>query len=145
VAPALDGFFHREVKIINFFSDDKANAADNGGAIVVVMTLDIENFPPKTPVGINAEESFTDSDENRKVENGIWGQLPELDPIEKQKGTKKLMRRKRKPAKQKGGEHDSKALGGIWARGRTWKTNIIVGRGDEDEGAELAYLAIGNS
>ncbi len=63
------------------------------------MTLDIEDFPPKTPVGINAEKCFADSDENGKMENGIWGQLPELDPIEKKKRTKKFVGRKRKPAK----------------------------------------------
>jgi hypothetical protein len=46
MAPTLDGFFHWEVEIINLLSNNKANATNNGRAIVVVMALDIEDFPP---------------------------------------------------------------------------------------------------
>ena len=67
MAPALDGFFHRKVEVINLLSNNKANATNNGRAIVVVMTLDIENFPPKTPVGINAKKSLTEGDKNSKM------------------------------------------------------------------------------
>jgi hypothetical protein len=73
------------------------------------VALDVEDFPLKTPVGINAEEGFADGDEDIKMENGIWGQLPKLDPIEEKKGAKKLVGRKREPSKQKGDEHNSKA------------------------------------
>jgi hypothetical protein len=63
------------------------------------VALDVEDLPPKAPVGVNAEEGFTNGDKNEKVENGIRGQLPELDPVEEKKGTKKFVGRKRKPVK----------------------------------------------
>jgi hypothetical protein len=63
------------------------------------VTLNIEDFPPNTPVGINAEEGFTDGDEDRKMENGVWGQLPELNPVEEKKGAEKLVGRKRETTK----------------------------------------------
>jgi hypothetical protein len=46
MTPALDGFFHREVEVINLLSNDKADATNNGRAVVVIMALDIEDFPP---------------------------------------------------------------------------------------------------
>jgi hypothetical protein len=84
------------------------------------MTLHIEDLPPKTPVGVNAEEGFTDSDEDRKVENGVWGQLPELNPVEEKKGTEKLVGRKREATEQESNKHNSEALWRPWAGGRTW-------------------------
>jgi hypothetical protein len=63
------------------------------------VTLHIEDLPPKTPVGVDAEEGLTNSDEDGKVENGVWGQLPELNPVEEKKGAEKLVGRKRETTK----------------------------------------------
>jgi hypothetical protein len=59
------------------------------------VALDIENLPPKTPVGVNAEESLADGDENGEVENGVWGQLPKMNPIREKKDREELMVRER--------------------------------------------------
>ena len=98
------------------------------------MTLHIEDLPPETPVGINAKKGFADSDKDEKVEDGVWGQLPELNPVEVKKRAKEFMRWKRKAAEQESSEHDGEALWGLWARDCTWKANIVLGRGDESEG-----------
>jgi hypothetical protein len=95
-------------------------------------------------VRLNAEEGFADSDKNGKVEDGIWGQLPELNPIEEKEGAKELVRRKREATKQKSDKHDGEALWGIWARNRTWETNVILRCGDEAEGAKFVDVAVGN-
>jgi hypothetical protein len=108
------------------------------------VTLHIENLPPKTLVGVNAEEGLTNSDEDGKVENGVWGQLPELNPIEEKKGAEKLVGRKRETTEQESNEHNSEALRRTWARNDTWKTNVIVRWGDEAEGSQLVHIAIGN-
>lgn len=84
------------------------------------MAFDVENFPPQAPVGVNAEEGFTQSNKDGNVEDGIGSQLPELNPLEEKKRAKKLVGGERKSAKQKSGEHNSKALWRPRAGGRTW-------------------------
>ena len=92
------------------------------------MALDVEDLPPQAPVGVNAEEGLAQSNEDGKVENGIGSQLLELDPVEEKKRAKELVGREREPTKQKGSEHDSEAFWRIWARGRTWMTEVRLGR-----------------
>ena len=60
-------------------------------AFASAVALDEENFPPKTPVGVDAKVSLTDGDENGQVKDGIWGQLPKLNPIGEKKTSKKLV------------------------------------------------------
>jgi hypothetical protein len=48
-------------------------------------------------VGINAEVGFAHSDKDGEVENRIWGQLPELDPVGKEHETEKIVGWKGKP------------------------------------------------
>jgi hypothetical protein len=99
-----------------------------GGGIAVVVALHIEDLPPKAPVGVNAEEGLTQSNEDGKVENGIGSQLPELNPVEEKERAKKLVGRERKPVKQKSGKHNSKAFWRPWAGGRTWMKEVRFGR-----------------
>jgi hypothetical protein len=108
------------------------------------MALHVEDLPPKTPVRVNAEEGFADSDEDRKVENGVWGQLPELNPVEEKKRAKEFVRWKGKATEQKSSEHDVEALWGLWARNCTWKANIILRRRDESKGPQFVDVAVGN-
>jgi hypothetical protein len=61
-------------------------------------------------VGVDADESLAQDDNDRKMENGIRSQLPEVNSIEKEEGTKKFMGWKRKPTLQKSNEHDGKTL-----------------------------------
>lgn len=60
-------------------------------AFASTVALDEEDFFPKTPVGVDAEESLANSDEDGQVKDGIWGQLPKLNPIGKKKASKKLV------------------------------------------------------
>jgi hypothetical protein len=92
------------------------------------VTFDVEDFPPQAPVGVNAEESLAQSDEDGKMENGIGSQLPELDPIEEKKRAEELVGRERKPTKQKSSEHDNEAFWMLWAGGRTWMTKVRLDR-----------------
>jgi hypothetical protein len=91
LSPALDRFPHRKVEVLDFFPDNEANFADNVRTFASAVALDIENFPPKTRVGVNAEESLADGDENGEVKNRVWGQLPKLNPIGEKKAAEELV------------------------------------------------------
>ena len=95
LSPALDRFPHREVEVFDFLSDNETNSANNVRTFASAVTLDKENFPPKTPVGVNAEVGFADSNEDGQMEDGVWGQLPKLNPIGKEKAAKELVGWKR--------------------------------------------------
>jgi hypothetical protein len=68
-------------------------------------------------MGVDAKEGLAQSDEDGKMKDEIRGQLPELDPVEEKKGAKEFVGRERKPTKQEGHEHNSKAFRRLWARG----------------------------
>jgi hypothetical protein len=95
--PALDRLPHRKVEVIDFLPDDEVDAADHMRDIISTVELDIKNISPQTQVGINAEVGFAHSDKDGEMENGIRGQLPELDPVGKKEVTKKFMGWKGKP------------------------------------------------
>jgi hypothetical protein len=140
----LDGFLHRVVEVVDLLPDDETNATNDRGAIAVIVTLHIKDLPPKAPVRLNAEEGLADGDKYGKVKDRIWGQLPELNPIEEKEGAKKLVSRKRKTTKQESLKHDGETLRGLWASNRTWETNVFLRCGDEAEGAKLVDITIGN-
>jgi hypothetical protein len=73
LSPTLDRLPHREVEVINFLPNDEANTTDHVRTITSAVALDVENIPPKAPVEVNAEEGLAHGDENREVEDGIWG------------------------------------------------------------------------
>jgi hypothetical protein len=50
---------------------------------------------PKNPVGVNAQECFTKSDEARNVQQRIWCELMQLYVVHKEKPAKEFMGRKR--------------------------------------------------
>jgi hypothetical protein len=88
--------------------------------IDTIVAFDIENLPPQALVGVNAEEGLTQCNKDAKVEDGIRGQLPVLNPIEEEKRAQKILRGERKTTKQKGIKHNSEALWRLRAGGRTW-------------------------
>ena len=108
------------------------------------MTLHVEDLPPKTPVRFNAKEGLANGNKDGKMENRVWGQLPELDPVEEKEGAKELVGRKGETTEQEGSKHDSETLRGLWARDRTWKTNVLLRCGNEAEGAQLVDVTVGN-
>jgi hypothetical protein len=94
------------------------------GAFTSVVALDIDNLPPKAPVGVNAEEGLAYHDENGVVEDRIWGQLPELDPVGEKKAVEEFVGWKRKPTLQKSREHNNETLWGLRATSRTWMNEV---------------------
>jgi hypothetical protein len=42
-------------------------------------------------VGVNAEVGLADGDKNGQVEDGVWGQLPKLNPVREEKVAEELM------------------------------------------------------
>ena len=47
---------------------------------------------------VDAQETFTECDENGDVEKRVWGQLVQLDPVDKKQATKEFMDRNSKAA-----------------------------------------------
>jgi hypothetical protein len=124
LSPALDGLPHRKIEVIIFLSNDQADTTDHMGAFASTVAFDIKDIPPKTPVGVNAEESLAHRYENGKVEDGIWGQLPELDPVGEKKASEEFVGWKRKPTMQKSGKHNNETLWGLRARSKTWMNKV---------------------
>src|SRR3954466_16225200 len=54
--------------------------------------------PPKSPMGVNPQESFAKSDETRNVQNPVGSQVMQLKPIRIQQAPDKWMQRKSKPS-----------------------------------------------
>jgi hypothetical protein len=49
---------------------------------------------------VDAQETFTECDENGDVEERVWGQLVQLDPVDKEKATKKFENMNREAANE---------------------------------------------
>jgi hypothetical protein len=62
----------------------------------------VKEILPQSPVGINAQKSFTQGDEAGNVQKRIWRELMKLHAVHKEKPTKKFVGRKRKSTEEKG-------------------------------------------
>jgi hypothetical protein len=111
--PALDRFPHREVEVFDFLPDNETNSTNNVRTFASVVALDKENFPSKTRVGVNVEVGFIDSNEDGQMEDRVWGQLPKLNPIRKNKEAEELVGWERQPTVQENQKHNGKPLGGF--------------------------------
>jgi hypothetical protein len=67
--------------------------------------MEIEYLFPQPPVWIKAEKCLAQRDETRNVEDRIKRELIQLHAINKKEPTKEFVGRKRKAAKEEGGEH----------------------------------------
>jgi hypothetical protein len=83
------------------------------------VALEKEKIPSKTPVGVNAELSLADSDKDGQMEDGVWGQLPKLNPIRKKKAAEELVGWERQPTVHESQKHNCKTIGRLWVRYRT--------------------------
>jgi hypothetical protein len=72
---------------------------------------DDEDSGPKRPMGLDPQETLTERDETRNVQNRVGIQIMELNPVCKEKAMKKRVRRKRKSLKEEG-EKDYLEAGG---------------------------------
>jgi hypothetical protein len=67
-------------------------------------------------VRLDAQEALIESDEDGDVEERVWGQLVQLNPIDKEEATEKFMYRKRKATNE---EIDEGYPETGWRMGRT--------------------------
>jgi hypothetical protein len=56
-----------------------------------VVSEKVEYAFPKAPMRMDAEETFTEGDKDRDVKDRIGSQLMQLNPVNKQKSTKKFV------------------------------------------------------
>jgi hypothetical protein len=87
---------------------------------VGVVAPEIENALPQAPMGMGPEEEFAESDKKRDMKDGVWGHLVQLNPINKQKSTKKFVDWNRQTAKEEVSENYPKTLGRIWGSFIYW-------------------------
>jgi hypothetical protein len=79
-----------EVEVV----DVLAHLAAETTSLVMQGAPDDEDSAPQCPVGLNPQEALTKRDEARDMENGVGIQVMDLNPIRKQKATKKRMKGK---------------------------------------------------
>src|ERR1041385_3755007 len=65
--------------------------------VLAVRPFNIKKTSPKSPMGINPQESLTKSDETRNVQNPIGSKVMQLEPIRIQQPPNERMQRKGKP------------------------------------------------
>src|ERR1041385_2042657 len=65
--------------------------------VLTVRPFNTKKTSPKSPMGINPQESLTKSDETRNVQNPIGSKVMQLEPIRIQQPSNERMQRKSKP------------------------------------------------
>jgi hypothetical protein len=111
----LDGVGKFDVKIV----DIRANADNNStyivGDIFGVVAPEIKDVFPKALVRLDSQETLAKSDKDRNVENGVGGQLVQLNLIDKKQTTKKFVDRDRKAADEEVNECYSEVDRRMWS------------------------------
>jgi hypothetical protein len=88
--PARIVFWHLEVEVWNIWAHLTAEAA----GLVAKWVPDGENPAPKRPMGLDPQETFTERDKTRNVQNRIGIQIMKLNPIREEEPAKKRVRGK---------------------------------------------------
>jgi hypothetical protein len=73
----------------------RAHLAAEAAGLVAQWVPDGKNLAPKRPMGFDPQETFTERDKTRNVQNRVGIQIIELNPVRKKKSTKKRVRGKR--------------------------------------------------
>jgi hypothetical protein len=81
-------------------TDTDTNATYIVDDVPRVVAPEVEDAFPKAPMRMDAHERLAKSNKNRNVEERIWGQLMQLDPIDEQQATKKFVNRNGKAANE---------------------------------------------
>jgi hypothetical protein len=89
------------IEVINVGTNADTNATYIVGDVPRIVAPKVEDAFPKAPMRMDARETLAKSDKNRNVEERVWGQLMQLDPIDQQQATKKLVDRNGKAAIEK--------------------------------------------
>jgi hypothetical protein len=99
-APALDGVGELYIKVSDFGTDTNAYTTYVVDDVFQVVTAEVEDVFPEAPVRVDAQETFTECNESGDVEERVWGQLVQLDSVDKEKATKKFVDRNREVANE---------------------------------------------
>jgi hypothetical protein len=83
-------FGHLEVEIRNVW----AHLAAEATSLIAKWVPDGENPAPKHPMGLDPQETFTERDKTRNVQNRIGIQIMKLNPIGEEEPVKKGVRGK---------------------------------------------------
>jgi hypothetical protein len=98
--PAFDGVGDLHIKVSDFGMDTNADTTYVVDDVLRVVAAEVEDAFPEAPVRVDAQETFTESDKDGDVEERVWGQLVQLDPVDKEKATKKFVNKKREAANE---------------------------------------------
>ena len=131
MSPPFDRFFHRESEVLHLLADGETETSNDEWPLQVAVALNKEDLFPQAEMWIDAKETFTDRDENGKMQDRIWGQLPKLDPVGEKKTPEELMRKEGKTAIKICNEHHGKSGRGIGTSISTWKDDVLLVAGDQ--------------
>jgi hypothetical protein len=88
-----------------------AHLAAEATSLIAQGMPDDKDSAPKRPMGLDPQNTLTVRDETRNVQNCVGIQIMELNPVCKEKTTKKRVRRKRKSPEEEGKKDYPEAWG----------------------------------
>jgi hypothetical protein len=91
--------------------DVRAHLAAEAAGLVMERAPNDENLPPERPVGFDPQETFTERNKTRNVQDGVGIQIVKLNPIGEEKPAEERMRGERKPLEEKSKEKYPEARG----------------------------------
>jgi hypothetical protein len=105
--PAGIVFWRLEIEVLVVLVHLAAEAA----SLVVLRAPDDENSTPEHPMGLDPQETFTERDETRNVQNSVGIQIVKLNPIREKETSKERIWGKQKPPKEECKEEYPEARG----------------------------------
>jgi hypothetical protein len=94
--PAKIVFERLEIEVV----DVLAHLAAEATSLVMLWVPDDENPTPECPTGLDPQETLTEHDETRNVQNSIGIQIVKLNPIRKKETSKERMWGEREPPEE---------------------------------------------
>jgi hypothetical protein len=96
----LDGVGEFDVEIIEVRTNKDNNTTYIVGDFVGAVAVNIENAFPHGPIRMGPEKALAEGDKYGDVKDRIWGQLVQVQPINKEQSTKEFVNRRGKTADQ---------------------------------------------
>jgi hypothetical protein len=94
--PARIVFGYLEIEVVDVLAHLAAEAA----SLVMLWAPDDENPTPELPMGLDPQETLTERDETRNVQNSIGIQIVNLNPISKKETSKERIQGERELPKE---------------------------------------------
>jgi hypothetical protein len=79
----LDGVGEIHVEVVDIGADGDANATHVVYEVLRVVPPEEENKFPEAPVRVDTKETLAEGHKDRDIKKGVWGQLMQLDPVNK--------------------------------------------------------------